>query len=96
MGISYFWAKFWDSRHAQLAIYTVFHEESESAVRIDQFLQPEEKIKNNQTTRVQISYRFCLLYVSTVLVPVLKPPLRPPKPPPGQLETRTARQAWTA
>ena len=29
-------------------IYTVFDEESESAVRIDEFLHPEEKIKKNQ------------------------------------------------
>ena len=36
-----------DSRCFQVAIYTVFHEESESAVRIDQFLHPEEKIKKN-------------------------------------------------
>ena len=28
-------------------IYTVFDEESESAVRINEFLQPEEKIKKN-------------------------------------------------
>ena len=39
----------WDSRLVQLAIYTVFHEESESAVRIDQFLHPEEKIKKKTT-----------------------------------------------
>ena len=41
----------------QVAIYVVFHEESESAVRIDQFLHPEEKTKKNQPTRVSISYR---------------------------------------
>ena len=29
-------------------IHTVFDEESESAVRIDEFLHPEEKIKKNQ------------------------------------------------
>ena len=40
--------KFWDSRCFQLAIYAVFHVESESAVRIDQFIHPEEKIKKNQ------------------------------------------------
>ena len=38
-------------------IYTVFDEESESAVRIDQILHPEEKIKKNRPTRVSISYR---------------------------------------
>ena len=61
LGFSYFLIKFWDSRHVQLAIYIyiyiVFHEESESAVRIDQFLHPGEKIKKNQPTRVSISYR---------------------------------------
>ena len=56
-GISYFWVKIFDSGHAQVAIYTVFHEESESAVKICQFLHPEEKIKKNQPTRVSISYR---------------------------------------
>ena len=37
--------KIWDSRHFQLAIYTVFDAESDSAVRIEQFLHTEEKIK---------------------------------------------------
>ena len=50
-------AKFWASRHAQLAKYTVVHEESESAVRIAKFLHPEEEIERNQTMRVSISYR---------------------------------------
>ena len=65
---SYFWINIKDSRHFQLAIYIyiyvcvriffpVFHAESESAVRIYQFLHPEEKIKKNQPTRVSISYR---------------------------------------
>ena len=62
--ISYFWLRIQDSRHFQLAIYTVFHEESESAVRIDQFLHPEEKIKKNQPTRVSISYRKISYYMS--------------------------------
>ena len=53
---SYFWTKFLDSRCFQVAIYAVLHEESESAVRIDQFLHPEEKIKKNQAMRVSISY----------------------------------------
>ena len=52
----YFLTKFWDSRRFQLAMYAVVHEESESAVRIDQFLHPEEKIMRNQPTRVSISY----------------------------------------
>ena len=64
LGISYFLTKFLDSRHVQLAIYTVFHVESESAVRIDQFLHPEEKIKKNQPTRVSISYRKISYYMS--------------------------------
>ena len=41
--ISYFWTKVQDSRPFQLATYTVFHPESESAVRNYQFLHPEEK-----------------------------------------------------
>ncbi len=59
-----FLAKFQDSRHVQLAIYTVFDVESESAVRIYQFLHPEEKIKKNQPTRVSISYRKISYYMS--------------------------------
>ena len=55
--ISYVLIKFQDSRHVQLAMYTVFHEESESADRIYQFLHPEGKFKKNQPTRVSISYR---------------------------------------
>ena len=55
--ISYFWIKLWDSRHVQLAIYKVFHEESEAAVRSDQFFHPEANTKKNQPTRVSISYR---------------------------------------
>ena len=47
LGIPYFWVKIKDSRHFQLAIYTVFHAESECAARIDQFLHPEEKIRKN-------------------------------------------------
>ena len=57
LDISYFWVKINHSRHFQLVIYTVFHAESESAVRIDKFLHPEAKIKKNQPTRVKISYR---------------------------------------
>ena len=53
-----FLTRFSASRHVRLSIsYTVFQEESESAVRIDQFLHPEEKIRKNQPTRVSISYR---------------------------------------
>ena len=57
LAFSYFWIEIQDSRHFQLAIYTVVHAESESAVRIEQFLHPEEKIKKNQPMRVSISYR---------------------------------------
>ena len=64
LDISYSWVKIKDSRHFQLAIYTVFHAESESAVRIDQFLHPEEKIKKNQPMRVSISYRKISYYMS--------------------------------
>ena len=53
--ICYFCATIKDSRHFQLAIYTVFHAESESAVRIEQILHPEEKIKE---TRPYTNYRF--------------------------------------
>ena len=38
-----FWARFWDSRHSQVAIYTVFHEESESEVEKCQILEPGGK-----------------------------------------------------
>ena len=40
---SYFWAKIQDSRHFQLAIYTVFDEESDFQVKIEQFRRPEAK-----------------------------------------------------
>ena len=46
-GFFYVWVNIQDPRHFQLAIYTVFHAESESVVRIDQILHPEEKIKKN-------------------------------------------------
>ena len=35
--------KFEDSRHAQLSIYAVFHEESEFQVKIKQIQRPEAK-----------------------------------------------------
>ncbi len=57
-------AKFWDSRHVQLAIYRVFHEESGSAVRIDQFRHPETKIKKKQPTKGSISYHKISYYTS--------------------------------
>ena len=52
----------------QLAMYTVFHEESESAVRIDEFLYPEENRKKNRPTRVSISYRKISYYMSSPYV----------------------------
>ena len=72
--ICYFYFKIKDSRHFQPAMYTVFHAESESAVRIDQFLHPEEKIKKNQPTRVSISYRKISYHTSP---PYLKPIKQP-------------------
>ena len=66
-----FGIKFQGSRSFQLAIYiyiyTVVHAESESAVRIDQFLHPDEKIKKNHDMRVSISYRKISYHVSTVI-----------------------------
>ena len=49
-------------------IYAVFHEESEPAVRIDQFLHPEEKIKKNQPNKKKTPDPFVFL---NVLVPRL-------------------------
>ena len=40
--------KFKDSRHAQLSIYAVFHEESEFAAKNDQIRQLEPKNKKNE------------------------------------------------
>ena len=40
LGISYFGVKYRDSGHVQVAIYTVFHEESESEVNKCQILEP--------------------------------------------------------
>ena len=68
LDISYSWVKIKDSRHFQLAIYTVFHAESESAVRIDQFLHPEAKIKNNGPMRVSMSYRKIAYYAQTLIL----------------------------
>ena len=38
-----FWARFWDTRRSQVAIYTVFHEESESEVEKCKKLEPGGK-----------------------------------------------------
>ena len=43
----YFETNFWDSRHVRLAVYTFFYEEYESAVRTNEFLHREERIKKN-------------------------------------------------
>ena len=64
LGISFFLDKFWDSRHVQLAIYAVVHEESESAVRIYQFLHPEDTNKKNQPTRARFLNRTTSYYMS--------------------------------
>ena len=39
-----FWTRIWDSRHSQVAIYTVFDEESEFQVENKQILDPGGKI----------------------------------------------------
>ena len=69
--MSYFWLRIQDSGHFQPAICTVFDEESESAVRIDQILHPEEKIKKNQPMRVSISYRKISYHMSPPYVVLL-------------------------
>ena len=73
LGISYCLIKFPDSRHVQLAIYAVFHEESESAVRIEKFLHLGEEIKKNQPTRVSISYRKISYCMSPPYIPDHRP-----------------------
>ena len=75
LDISYFWVKIKGSGHFQLAIYTVFHAESESAVRIDQFLHPEERIDKNQPMRVSISYlNFLVICLHIIKICTGKPP----------------------
>ena len=61
-------------------MHTVLHAHSKSAVSIDQFLHPEEKIKKNQPTRVSISYRKFSYYTS------------PPYELPPQKKKKTFRQ----
>jgi len=66
--ISYVWITIQGSTHFRLAIhiyiyiYPVVHAESASAVRIYQFLHPEENIKRNQPLRVSISHRIISYY----------------------------------
>ena len=59
-----FLGQIWGFQTCPAAIDTVFHEECESAVRNDQILHPEEKIKKNQPTGVSISYRKISYYMS--------------------------------
>ena len=59
-----FGSNFWILDVSSWLYNTVFREESESAVRIDEFLDPEEKIKKNRPTRVSISYRKISYYMS--------------------------------
>ncbi len=54
-GNFYFWKTDRDSRHVQLAISKVLHEESESAARIDQFLHLEERRKLEKRTNLRVS-----------------------------------------
>ena len=67
------WIRIKDSRHFQLAIYTVFDEESDFQVKIEQFRRPEAKKWKNKTRNIKkiegldvLSYDF-LSYVSTVI-----------------------------
>ena len=59
-----FGSKIWILDVSSWLFTTVFHVESESAVRIDEFLDPEEKIKKNRPTRDSISYRKISCYMS--------------------------------
>ena len=43
------WARFWDPRHSQVAIYTVIHEESESEVEKCQICEPGGKMQEKPT-----------------------------------------------
>ena len=56
----YFSYKFQDSRHAQMSIYAVFHEESEFAVKNCQFFQFELK---NWTQNFRESEILCILQI---------------------------------
>ena len=69
LGISYFLITFQDSRHVQLALYTVVHEKFESAVRLHQFLHPEENVFRKRPTRVSISYRKSSYHMSPPYYP---------------------------
>ena len=74
LDISYFLSK---SRTLDISswlyiyIYIAFHAGSESAVRIDQLLHPEEKFKKNQPMRVSISYRKMYHYMSPPYINII-------------------------
>ena len=56
-----FFIKFDDSRHAELSIYTVFHEESESEVKNAKFQAPEKKnMEKTKLKKIRDSY-ICFL-----------------------------------
>ena len=43
LGISYFWIKFWDSRHIQQSKCKVAHEESDVQIKNKEIRRPEAK-----------------------------------------------------
>ena len=50
LDISHFGARFADSSHVQLGTYRVSQVESESGVRSDQFIYPEEETQKHRPT----------------------------------------------
>ena len=67
LGISCFWFKFWDSRHVQLAIYTVLDEESESEFKKCQILEPG---REKQEKLIYKYYLSCFFNVLSFLNPM--------------------------
>ena len=65
--------KFWDSRHVQLAIYTVFDEESESEVKNKQFLRPEGKNKEKRIFKIFEFLKISSLHFSMFFLKSLGP-----------------------
>ena len=53
----HFWDEFWDSRRVQLAVYTVFHEDSESEVKNQKFTASRENMGN---TSKNIRFKFTI------------------------------------
>ena len=47
-----------DSRHVQLTIYTVLHEESNFQVKQYRILEPEGKIRKNETRKIDVEIVF--------------------------------------